>query len=242
LFARARIRHEIVEKDTGVLIAEMWYYLEHVSTAVEPPATHPDKTTNNIYILLEDRFDPDAQTGPGGEFEGHTAISTDVDATSQDSLWACGSEYAAAGAGAAGAWTGVRVVIDLDAGVFDVYVDTGGGWAQVVQNAALDGARADPNAMDIFTLYQFSDLYFDREPSCFWGDTDTYVDDIFVSWAPPGTFGDATDDGKVDSADLAIWQQHYDPIGGSTELLHVPEPAAISLLVLGGLVLLKRRK
>jgi hypothetical protein len=56
-------------------------------------------------------------------------------------------------------------------------------------------------------------MYFEREPSYFWGDTDTYVDDILVSWAPPGIFGDATGDGKVDSSDLAIWQQNYDVLG-----------------------------
>jgi hypothetical protein len=27
--------------------------------------------------------------------------------------------------------------------------------------------------------------------------------------------GDANDDGKVDGGDLAIWQQHYDPLGAN---------------------------
>ncbi|MDP7162491.1 MAG: dockerin type I domain-containing protein, partial [Phycisphaerae bacterium] len=32
-------------------------------------------------------------------------------------------------------------------------------------------------------------------------------------WAGPSIFGDGNGDGKVDSVDLAIWQQNYDPLG-----------------------------
>jgi len=212
------IRHQIAQKTAGVLTAEMWYYLEQVSTAAEPPATHPGKTTNNIYMMLSNRFDPDGneygQTGPGGEFEGHTAISSDVDATSQDSFWTRDSEYAIAAAGSAGAWRGVRAVIDLDAGMFDLYINTGGGWLLVAHNAPLSGLGAEAVLLDVFTVYQFSDWAFlGNNPAYFWGDTDTYVDDILITWSPPGIFGDANGDELVDSADLAVWQQHYDPLG-----------------------------
>ena len=48
----------------------------------------------------------------------------------------------------------------------------------------------------------------------------------------------------VDSEDLALWQQNYNPIGpGSMVAAHTPEPATLLLLVVGGLlVLLRRRK
>jgi hypothetical protein len=47
--------------------------------------------------------------------------------------------------------------------------------------------------------------------------------------------GDWNEDGLVDSADLALWQQNYDPVG------HTPEPATLALLALGRLVVLMRR-
>ncbi len=53
------------------------------------------------------------------------------------------------------------------------------------------------------------------------------------------TMGDWNCDGRVDGADLALWQQNYDPIGSGGE---VPEPATLSLLVLGTLGLMHRRR
>jgi hypothetical protein len=210
------ILHQIPERTTGTLIVEMWYYLEHVSTAAEPPATHPGKTTNNIYMIMGDRFDTNGDEyaiyGPGGYFTGHTAITTGVDATSQDSFWG-DSEYTSPGAGAAGVWRGLKAMINLDAGTFDLYVDTGSGWVPIARNEPLSGLSTDPHPIDLFTVYQFSGYEFGGNATHFWGDTDTYVDDILISWAGPGIFGDADGDWLVDSSDLAIWQQNYDPLG-----------------------------
>jgi hypothetical protein len=59
----------------------------------------------------------------------------------------------------------------------------------------------------VLQFYQLClDPYFD-------GTTSMYLDDLRVLWAPPGVFGDADGDWLVDSSDLAIWQQNYDPLG-----------------------------
>ena len=49
--------------------------------------------------------------------------------------------------------------------------------------------------------------------------------------------GDFTHDGVVDQADYTVWYNHYGFIGGS-----VPEPVTLSLLAVGGLAMLRRRK
>jgi len=41
--------------------------------------------------------------------------------------------------------------------------------------------------------------------------------DGFVVKINPFSPGDADGDGKVDGADLAIWQQHYDPLGNNPD-------------------------
>ncbi|MDP7162778.1 MAG: PEP-CTERM sorting domain-containing protein [Phycisphaerae bacterium] len=54
---------------------------------------------------------------------------------------------------------------------------------------------------------------------------------------------DWNDDGLIDSAGLALWQQNYDPIGpGGLGAAHVPEPTTLAMLALGGLVMLRRRR
>jgi len=54
--------------------------------------------------------------------------------------------------------------------------------------------------------------------------------------------GDWSGDGLIDSADLALWQQNYDPIGGSVLVAHAPEPATLFVMTAAGLPLLLKRK
>lgn len=49
--------------------------------------------------------------------------------------------------------------------------------------------------------------------------------------------GDADGDGDVDGTDFGIWQANYTPAGAA-----VPEPATMSLIALGGIAALRRRK
>lgn len=50
--------------------------------------------------------------------------------------------------------------------------------------------------------------------------------------------GDADGDGDVDGTDFGIWQANYVPPAGAV----IPEPATMSLIVLGGVAMLRRRK
>ena len=43
--------------------------------------------------------------------------------------------------------------------------------------------------------------------------TDSYRPLLTIDYIAPPTPGDADNDGKIDGADLAIWQQNYDPLG-----------------------------
>jgi len=55
--------------------------------------------------------------------------------------------------------------------------------------------------------------------------------------------GDGNYDGKVDSADLALWQQNHDPIGTlNVTAAHVPEPATLFVMTAAALPLLLRRR
>ena len=54
--------------------------------------------------------------------------------------------------------------------------------------------------------------------------------------------GDADGDGDVDGADFGIWQANYSPNFGGAVITGVPEPATLGLVLLGGLILLRRRR
>jgi hypothetical protein len=121
------------------------------------------------------------------------------------------------GCGAEGTWVDYRAVLDLDAGTFHLFIDTGSGFTLASTGALReDGAGGAGYTMDCISLTEFgafdandvNNLEYFYNPTVF-----TYIDDILVTWAGPSPFGDANGDWIVDSADLAIWQQNYDPLG-----------------------------
>jgi hypothetical protein len=221
------LMHEIPQKTTGTLTLQWSQYLESVDTA-------HGRDTNNLRVRSFDRWDtngdpysadPDGGMGPGGYFEGKTdATSVDADTPDTYNLY-----YGSAdspndmksitynGCGAEGTWVDYRAVLDLDAGTFHLFIDTGSGFTLASTGALReDGAGGAGYTMDCISLTEFgafdandvNNLEYFYNPTVF-----TYIDDILVTWAGPSPFGDANGDWIVDSADLAIWQQNYDPLG-----------------------------
>ena len=54
--------------------------------------------------------------------------------------------------------------------------------------------------------------------------------------------GDADGDGDTDGVDFGLWQENYGATGTAPAALTIPEPASISILLIGALALLKRRR
>jgi len=270
--------HPIPEKNGGTLTIEFYAYTEGVDTA-DP------NNSNNLLVTTRDRFDTNGLAagnentdgqGPGGHlYDWGNDYGAQVNADTPDSINVLQSgapatnQMVMAGIGSA-QWVGRRAVINIDAGTATFYYDTGSGWELVYMNSPLWNRGTELNIFDVLQFYQLSGAdYFD-------GTTSMYLDDLRVLWAPPGIFGDANSDwlidsadlaiwqenydplglndntfymgdwncdGLIDSADLALWQQHYDPIGTlNVTAEHTPEPATLLLLVLGGPLLLKRRR
>jgi hypothetical protein len=170
-------------------------------------------------------------------------------------------------------WKGIRIVQDLDADTFSLYGRSESDTAWTAMSPA--GGNKQYLSDIISSLHFYSAGPFSTTGG-YQGTKDVYIDDILVTWAGPGIFGDANDDwlvdsadlaiwqqnydvlgenentfsmgdwncdGFIDSADLALWQQYYDPTGpGGLAVTHAPEPATLLLLVLGGPLLLKRRR
>jgi len=208
--------HPIPEKKSGTLTIEFYAYTEGVDTA-DP------NNSNNLVFGTRDRFDTNGVAagneyaggqGPGGHlYEWGNDYGANINADTPDSINVYqGGDipgyYAMVMAGIGSAqWVGRRVVIDIDAGTADFYYDTGDGWKLAYRNSPLWNSGTEPNISDVLRFFQIcAGLYFD-------GTTSMYLDDLRVLWAPPGIFGDADGDWLVDSSDLAIWQQNYDPLG-----------------------------
>lgn len=129
----------------------------------------------------------------GGQFTGHTDYGTAVDAETPDSYRVSSGhadDYPEDGVGCIdngvagpGAWVGFRAVINLDAGRFDLDVDTGSGWTRQVAGADLwyrtPGAA---NIMDNFWFTQLSGTDYFNNPN-----TASYIDDVKITWLPRGT-------------------------------------------------------
>jgi len=54
--------------------------------------------------------------------------------------------------------------------------------------------------------------------------------------------GDFDGDGDVDADDLATWGANYTGAGGAPLMADVPEPATMTLLAIGGVALIRRRR
>ena len=63
-------------------------------------------------------------------------------------------------------------------------------------------------------------------------------------WQAQGewTQGDFNGDGTVDFLDFQVLLDYWNPTGWSAGASQVPEPASLSLLLLGGLAMLRRRR
>ena len=185
-------RHAIARKHNGTLVVEWWQMLGAVDTGNL-------NNCNNLFVGCFDRdgVKPGDPTwmygGVGGQFAGHTEYGTSVDAGTPDSYWVSSGhaedypndqvECLENGVAGPGAWTGFRSVINLDAGRFDLYVDTGSGWTQKVADAELWYREAGAsNLVDNFWFSQLCGGNYFNNPN-----TASYIDDVKITWLPRGT-------------------------------------------------------
>ena len=89
-----------------------------------------------------------------------------------------------------------------------------------------------------YMLTNYADANLDRYTDF----TDFQV--LLDHWQAPGGWGDGdfNGDGTVDFLDFQVLLDYWNPTGWSAGASQVPEPASLSLLLLGGLALLRRKK
>ncbi|MEO2048291.1 MAG: peptidylprolyl isomerase [Pirellulales bacterium] len=54
--------------------------------------------------------------------------------------------------------------------------------------------------------------------------------------------GDATGDGTVDEADLAVWLSNFGTVAPLSTIVSIPEPSTLGMALLGGFLLLRRKR
>ena len=91
------------------------------------------------------------------------------------------------------------------------------------------------------THYMFTN-YADANLDRYTDFTDFQV--LLDHWQAPGGWGDGdfNGDGTVDFLDFQVLLDYWNPTGWSAGPSQVPEPASLSLLLLGGLAMLRRKK
>ena len=89
-----------------------------------------------------------------------------------------------------------------------------------------------------YMLTNYADANLDRYTDF----TDFQV--LLDHWQAPGGWGDGdfNGDGTVDFLDFQVLLDYWNPTGWSAGASQVPEPASLSLLLLGGLAVLRRKK
>jgi len=211
--------HDFPKKDSGILTAQWWYYLENV----DPTGDNPAADTNNIMTIIGDRdascILSEFNTPYGSNVAGHNPDEFeyyDIDSTGwQSTHW-----LSDPGISDQGAWKGIKLVYDLDGAVhmFDFYTNQGSGWSLMVDDAGVTAKM--PETLGTFTFYQLcSQLDW---PGPYFNNPDyaTYVDDILITWeqsAVPQVPGDANGDGKVTIADFLALQNNFNQAGGWAE-------------------------
>jgi hypothetical protein len=93
--------------------------------------------------------------------------------------------------------------------VLDFYSNPDNVVGEVMEHYAILNLPAGAQLIDVATIFDFQDLTFTWNDVLFVLDADGGGVYALLETVP----GDANGDGKVDGGDLAIWQQHYDPLG-----------------------------
>ena len=157
-------------------------------------------------------------------------------------------------------WTLVQVVFDVDNRTSDIYYD--GALATSQDNWSTNGGGNYDNAIvgfDVWSPAGASPLYYDNFNMVAAdvdvdGDGDLDADDLTALEANWGLkmaainplYNDLDDSGRFDLGDFVLLRAAAEAIGGLP--IHVyapapaPEPATMSLLALGGLAILRKRR
>jgi hypothetical protein len=190
------LRHKITEKSTGIVTAQWAQYLQTVDTEV-------GRNTNSLQVELQDGYDtsdaaygPTPSKGPGGHWSGYNDRQSQVSAASPDSytVMSGSDEYPAdrkvvtsTGMGAEATWVTYKTVLDLDAGTYDFYVDSGSGLVLVDSDAMRDGSPGNGFTLDLISFTEFgagssadaNNTNYFHNPTTF-----AYIDDVLVTWVP----------------------------------------------------------
>ncbi|MDP7162691.1 MAG: PEP-CTERM sorting domain-containing protein [Phycisphaerae bacterium] len=190
------LRHKITEKSTGIVTAQWAQYLQTVDTAV-------GRNTNSLQVELLDGYDtsdaaygPSPSKGPGGLWSGYNDRQSQVSAASPDSYTLMYGTDAypldrkivtSTSMGAEATWVTYKTVLDLDAGTYDFYADSGSGLVLVDSDAIREGSVGEGFTLDVISFTEFgagssedaNNTNYFYNPTTF-----AYIDDILVTWVP----------------------------------------------------------
>ena len=181
--------HDFAEQSTGVLNAELWYYLENVDTGSAAD-------TNNLWMVLNDRDDAFVLNGLNTSYGSTSSyLSPDRIGVAEGASGSVPLDFT--DIAAAGAWRGIKFEMNLDPRLYNLDVKFDGDlvWTNLKDNAPW--FNSIPDTLETIAVYQISGGAFSNP------NTGTYVDDIRISVDLGGDF-DGDGDSDADDVDLML--------------------------------------
>ena len=176
------------KKNTGLLTTEFWYYLDFFDTS----SANPRADANNINVMLYDR-DVGILTEGFWTPYGSRVETEGPNKFGYASQPAWSNFFERTDISIAGAWRGIKVVMDLDFHTFDIYSKFPGDadWELNLDDAVFYGSVDNltegigtVSIMQLTAMGDYPGTYFNHP------DHRAYIDDILITWVPePATIG-----------------------------------------------------